>query len=52
MKIAVYGGSFNPPHLGHEQAVRSVLNCLHPDQLLIMPDRVEPHKEMSPDTPP
>ncbi len=52
MKIAVYGGSFNPPHLGHEQAVRSVLNCLHPDQLLIMPARVAPHKEMSPDTPP
>ncbi len=51
MRIAVYGGTFNPPHLGHVQAVRSVIDCLHPDKILVMPTCLAPHKEMSPDTP-
>lgn len=51
MKIVVYGGSFNPPHLGHVQAVKSVLNKVKPDKLLIIPTYLAPHKDMSPDTP-
>lgn len=52
MKIALFGGSFNPPHLGHVEAARSVVSCLHPDRLLIMPTCVSPHKVMAEDTPP
>ena len=37
MDIAVYGGSFNPPHLGHREAVITALDALNPDLLLIMP---------------
>ncbi len=46
MKIAVYGGSFNPPHLGHIEAARTVAASLHPDKFLIIPANIPPHKEM------
>ncbi len=51
MKIALFGGSFNPPHLGHVEAARSVVSCIHPDRLLIMPTCISPHKVMAEDTP-
>ena len=46
MTIAIYGGSFNPPHLGHRAVALAVMEQLRPDRLLIMPDRVPPHKEL------
>ena len=51
MKIALFGGSFNPPHLGHVEAARSVVSCVQPDRLLIMPTCISPHKVMAEDTP-
>ena len=51
MKIALYGGSFNPPHLGHLEAARSICARLDPDMLLIIPDNVPPHKEMDEGSP-
>lgn len=51
MKIAVYGGSFNPPHLGHVEAARTVAEALRPDKFLIIPDHLPPHKEMFADSP-
>ncbi len=51
MDIAVYGGSFNPPHLGHREAVITALDALNPDLLLIMPDHEPPHKEMEEGSP-
>lgn len=51
MKIAVYGGSFNPPHLGHLEAARSVCEELAPDLMYIIPDNVPPHKEMDDTSP-
>ena len=32
MKIAIYGGSFNPPHLGHLEAAKTVCAELAPDR--------------------
>ncbi len=49
--LAVYGGSFNPPHLGHCAAVETVLKELRPDRMLIMPDSIPPHKEMETGSP-
>ena len=46
MKIAIYGGSFNPPHLGHIKAAETVSRELSPDVFLIIPDNIPPHKEM------
>lgn len=51
MDIAVYGGSFNPPHLGHREAVVTALEALEPDLLLIIPDHEPPHKEMEEGSP-
>lgn len=51
MKIALYGGSFNPPHLGHIEAAKTVSESLKPDMLLIMPDNIPPHKDMAAGSP-
>ena len=49
MRIAVYGGSFNPPHLGHIEAAKSVVQALAPDRFLIVPAAVPPHKALAED---
>ena len=51
MRIAVYGGSFNPPHLGHIEAARSVMRSLRPDRFLIVPASTPPHKALAEDSP-
>ena len=44
MKIGIYGGTFNPPHLGHLAAARTALDALKLDKLILMPAAVPPHK--------
>ena len=44
MTTVIYGGSFNPPHLGHVSAAESVYEALRPDRLLIIPTNIAPHK--------
>ena len=44
MRIGLYGGTFNPPHLGHRAAASSAARTLELDQLILMPDNVPPHK--------
>ena len=39
MKIGIYGGTFDPPHLGHMEAARAALAQMNLDRLLIIPDR-------------
>ena len=46
MKIGVYGGTFNPPHLGHLAAARAVFELLKLDLLLLVPDGQPPHKDL------
>lgn len=45
MKIALFGGSFDPPHTGHDAAVRAILSSLKPDLLIIMPSFLNPFKK-------
>ena len=46
MRIAMYGGTFNPIHLGHMNAARAVVQHLQLDKLLLMPANVPPHKAL------
>ena len=44
MNIALYGGSFDPPHLGHMHVVTAALDTLDIDKLIIVPAFVNPFK--------
>ena len=45
-KIGIYGGTFNPPHTGHLHAARQAVEALGLDTLLLIPDRIAPHKQI------
>lgn len=44
MRTAVFGGSFNPPHIGHVRAAVAAKNALGADRLIVIPTGVSPHK--------
>lgn len=46
MRLAVYGGTFNPIHLGHMNAARAAVSALALDKLLLMPAGLPPHKTL------
>ena len=46
VKIGIYGGTFNPPHTGHLHAAKQAVQILGLDKLLLIPDRIAPHKEI------
>lgn len=46
MKIGIYGGTFDPPHLGHMEAARASVAALGLDRLLFMPAKQPPHKPL------
>jgi len=43
-RIGIYGGTFNPPHIGHMLAAAQAVKLLRLDKLLLIPDRIAPHK--------
>ncbi len=47
-RIGIYGGTFNPIHLGHVGVCRQAIKQLHLDQLHVIPTFIPPHKA-SPD---
>ena len=52
MRIAFYGGSFNPPHEGHVRCAQAAADFLLPDLFLIVPDYLPPHKQLAENSPP
>lgn len=44
MKLALYGGSFDPPHAGHVAVVQEALRVLPIDKLIIVPASRNPFK--------
>lgn len=45
-KIGIYGGTFNPLHTGHLHAANQAIETLELDKLILIPDRIAPHKEI------
>ena len=44
MDIAIFGGSFDPFHIGHEKIIDTVLNNIKLDKLFIIPTYLNPFK--------
>ncbi len=44
MNIALFGGSFDPPHVGHEKIVYAVLDSVDIDKLIVVPTFLNPFK--------
>lgn len=51
-RIALYGGTFDPVHLGHITVARELLKLFALDQVLFIPAFVAPHKREQQVTPP
>jgi len=45
--VAIFGGSFDPPHIGHQQIVEKALQSLDIDRLLVVPAYLNPFKTSS-----
>ena len=51
MRVLIYGGSFNPPHRGHEAALRSAVTAIRPDRIMVVPAGMPPHKALAENSP-
>lgn len=51
MKIGIYGGTFNPIHLGHMAAAEYAAKYLGLDKLFLIPAGLPPHKALAENTP-
>ena len=45
MRILLFGGTFDPPHLGHLSLLQNALRRVDPDLALVMPAGTPPHKQ-------
>jgi len=45
--VAIFGGSFDPPHKGHQQIVEKAIENLDIDKLLVVPAYLNPFKTSS-----
>ena len=44
MIIGIYGGTFDPPHIGHIQACKNFLDSFKVDKMYVIPTSIPPHK--------
>ena len=45
--MGVFGGSFDPPHVGHAIVAKGLLEQLQLDRLLVIPAGVPPHRSVA-----
>ncbi len=44
-KIAIFGGTFNPVHIGHRHILDAALQAVALDRVFVVPTRIPPHKQ-------
>ena len=44
-KTVIYGGTFNPLHVGHAQIIKLLSEQSFTDELMVIPTALPPHKE-------
>ncbi|MCL2408536.1 MAG: nicotinate (nicotinamide) nucleotide adenylyltransferase [Oscillospiraceae bacterium] len=52
MRVGIFGGTFNPPHIGHVDSAKAAVRQLGLDTLIVVPSGIPPHKSLPIDTPP
>ena len=50
-KVGIFGGTFDPVHLGHIKAGEEIRRILGLDKIIFMPSAISPHKNPSETTP-
>lgn len=43
--IAVFGGTFNPFHIGHKKLITEASKAINFDKIIIIPSKIPPHKQ-------
>lgn len=46
MNICLFGGTFDPPHIGHLIIAESILSDLDIDKIIFIPSSIPPHKTL------
>ncbi|HBL83464.1 MAG: nicotinate (nicotinamide) nucleotide adenylyltransferase [Clostridiales bacterium GWF2_38_85] len=49
--LGIFGGTFNPPHIGHYRAAKAFNDEFKLDKLIIMPSNIPPHKMIDKNSP-
>lgn len=44
MKLLLFGGTFDPPHLGHIHNLEAAIRAVNPDLVVVVPAGIPPHK--------
>ena len=50
-RVGVFGGTFDPPHVGHLVVAQDVLDTLGLDRLILVPAAEPPHKDRTTEAP-
>ncbi len=51
-RLGIYGGTFDPYHVGHHAAATAFVDIMSLDKLLLIPAKIPPHKQMRQDDDP
>ena len=46
MRVCIFGGTFDPPHIGHLLIAQTVCEAEKFDKILFVPANIPPHKKI------